>query len=139
MSNLGLTKRGGAWYLFSDDTILVAELQKSNFGRVYFVNVAVWLRSFGDTQFPKEQACHIRTRLGELVSDPDRLSELLDAERSGQDSQRAAELNEVLTSTLSWVIEGTASVEALRSDLGDRVRNRSLVTGSAQRLLASGL
>lgn len=137
MKNLGLTKKGSAWYLHNDETILVVELQKSNFGLIYFVNVAVWLRGLGETQFPKEQACHIRTRLGELVSDPERLAGLLDLERLGDGSQRVAELNLELTTTLSRVVEGTGSLEALRSELGDRVLVRSLVTGPAQRLIGS--
>ncbi|MCR1784449.1 DUF4304 domain-containing protein [Nocardioides carbamazepini] len=136
MKSLGLTKKGGAWYLHSDDTVLVVELQKSNFGLTYFVNVAVWLRSLGDSHFPKEHACHIRTRLGELVADPERIAELLDLERSVDDLQRADELEAELTTTLRWVFEATDSLGALSSKAGDRLRDHSLVTGAAQRLIA---
>lgn len=137
MKALGLAKKGSTWYLRRDETILVVELQKSNYGVTYFINVAVWLRSLGDSQFPKEQVCHIRTRLGELVADPDRLYRLLDLEYPIGESERETELHHELTTTLGWIMKATSSVNALRSDDGERLRDRSLVTGAAQRLLAA--
>ena len=136
MKGLNLAKNGSAWYLRRDETIFVVELQKSNYGPCYFINVAVWLRDLGDTQFPKEHACHIRTRLGELVGDPDWLTQLLDLEHPLSEPERETELSRALTAEMGWLVAVTASIEALRSDDGTRFRDRSLVTGPAQRLIA---
>lgn len=136
MKGLGLAKKGSTWYLRRDETIFVVELQKSNYGLSYFLNIAVWLRELGDAQFPKEHACHIRTRLGELVGDPERLTQLLDLEHPLSEVERESELSRLLSAELGWLVEATDSIEALRSDDGTRFRDRSLVTGPAQRLLA---
>lgn len=138
MKTQGLAKKGSTWYFCRDETILVVELQKSNYGPAYFINVAVWLRQLGETQFPKEQASHIRTRLGELVGDPNRLAQLLDLEHPIGQMEREAELSGELTTTLGWIVEATGSLDALCSNDGKRLRGRSLVIGPAQRLLTRG-
>jgi hypothetical protein len=135
MKTLGLAKKGSSWYLHREETILVVELQKSNYGATYFVNVAVWLCALGDSRFPKEWACHIRSRLDELVGNPDRLAELLNLEHLMGEREREAELSHELTTTLSWIVRATSSVDALRSGDGARLQSRSLVTGPAQELL----
>lgn len=135
MSSLGLTKKGNSWYLRSDETILVIELQKSNYSLRYFVNIAVWLLPLGMTKFPKEQACHIRTRLSQLVPESDRLDTLLDIDQAISDPERKRELGLLLTDTIGWVVDASALIEALRSERGIFLQSQSLVTGLAQRLL----
>jgi len=62
MKKAGFGKKSDGWYLSMDDTILVVNLQKSNFGEQYYINLAVWLNELGQITFPKEYQCHIRTR-----------------------------------------------------------------------------
>lgn len=132
----GFTKRSGAWYLSREDTILVMDLQKSNYGPRYFVNVAVWLRALGEAQFPKEWHCHIRTRLTDLVPNPKRVDKLLDVEWTSYHPDAGDELTSILDATLSWVIPATESLTTLRTGPGQFLVTHSLVTGPAQRLLA---
>lgn len=138
MSGLGLAERGGSWYLHGANVIVVVELQKSNYGLQHFINVAVWLSDLDDARFPKEHVCHVRTRLTQLVSDPQRLSELLDLEKIRADPLRVGELDEELTTALTWVLESVGSLAALRSERGASFLARSLVTGPAQRLISGG-
>jgi hypothetical protein len=63
----GFQKKSGSWYLNGFETVVVANLQKSNYGEQYYVNLAIWLKALGDDLFPKEHKCHIRLRLGSLV------------------------------------------------------------------------
>lgn len=133
----GFEKKAGSWYLRRDETILVLNLQKSNYGGRYYLNVAVWLRELGDETAPKEQNCHIRTRLGRLVVDPDVIDRLLDNEWAEIHPATDSEFVSVMSAALGPVIEGSASVEALREGAGRRLVEKSLVTGPAQRLVGS--
>ena len=63
----GFVKKGGSWYRDEPDAIFVADWQKSNFGKQYYVNLAVWVKALGKASFPKEHVCHIRIRLGQLM------------------------------------------------------------------------
>ena len=65
----GFIKKGDSWYFNEAETILVANLQKSNFGKQYYVNLAVYVKQFGEERFPKEHKCHIRIRLDAVVTD----------------------------------------------------------------------
>ena len=65
----GFIKKGDSWYFSGTETTLVANLQKSNYGNQYYVNLAVYVKQFGEEQFPKEHKCHIRMRLDALVTD----------------------------------------------------------------------
>jgi len=67
LKEAGFHKKAGTWYLDGADTILVVNVQKSNYSDQYYVNLAIWVKAFGEARFPKENKCHIRLRLGSLV------------------------------------------------------------------------
>jgi hypothetical protein len=56
----GGEKKSGGWYWRSDEVVAVVDLQKSQYGPKYYVNVAFWLRAAGDEPFPKTWKSHIR-------------------------------------------------------------------------------
>jgi hypothetical protein len=62
----GFKKKGDSWCRHTDDAVLVANLQKSNFGEQYYVNLAVWLKALGTATCPKEHQCHLRIRATSL-------------------------------------------------------------------------
>jgi hypothetical protein len=91
----GFRKKGNSWYKASDATILVANLQRSSFSDAYYVNLGVWVKSMGDTDFPKEHQCHIRQRLCSLCDTP--CKPLFDAEdRSMTDDERMAKIEALI-------------------------------------------
>jgi hypothetical protein len=132
----GFIKHSGSWYLRQAETIAVIELQKSQYGVQYYVNVALWLLPLGEAQYPKERHCHVRTRLTRSASEQeDRSKALLDLESPIDDSARAAELSELLVSHLLPILRACSSVRGLKSAEGERLLKASLVTGPAQQLL----
>ncbi len=132
----GLNLHSGAWYLRQAETIAVVELQKSQYGPQYYVNVALWLLPLGDALYPKERSCHVRTRLDALLSEQEELvNALLDLESTMDDSARAAELSELLVSHLLPILRACSSVRGLKSAEGERLLKASLVRGPAQQLL----
>jgi hypothetical protein len=138
MKSAGFSKRNGSWYRTSGDVITVVELQKSQYGPQYYVNVALWLRALGEAKAPKEQACHVRTRLSRLVgADEYRLSGLLDLNSASPDDQRADELSSLLRRHFLPVLDAVKDLEGLHGSRGQSVLDASLVTAPARRLLAT--
>jgi hypothetical protein len=68
----GFTKRSGSWYRRQADTISVLNLQKSQYGPSYYVNLGVWLSPLGDSGSPPPHHCHVQTRLEALAPESER-------------------------------------------------------------------
>lgn len=134
----GMTKKSGSWYLPRDETVLVLNLQKSNYAARYYLNVGVWLRPLAPADFPEEQACHIRTRLGQLVSDDTHADQLLDVEWVTAHADAVDELDALLKKIIGRVIDATESLATLRGSAGNPFLDTALLTGAAQRLLMDG-
>ena len=133
----GFVKKSGSWYRRSAETIVVLNLQKSQYGPQYYVNAALWLLPLGEEQFPKEHKCHVRTRLDNLVprDRERRVAELFDLEAEMEEGARRDELTTLLRSILP-MLDASATLEGLRSGDGERLIKASLVRGPAQQLLA---
>jgi Domain of unknown function (DUF4304) len=136
----GGSKTSGSWYLRSSETVVVLNLQKSNYARRYYVNVAVWLLAAGSADAPKPSRCHIQTRLeGLLPSAMERqLVVLLDLDSPIDDVSRREELLVLLRQHLLPLVKASSTLEGLRTGDGQRLVRASLVTGDGQRLLAGG-
>jgi Domain of unknown function (DUF4304) len=133
----GFVKKSGSWYLRTPETVVVLNLQKSQYAVRYYVNVAIWLQALGHADAPKENHCHVRTRLDDLVPtevEP-RLTQLLDITTSISEQQRREELLAVLNDHLLPLLRASATLKDLQSGDGKQVVARSLVTGPAQTLL----
>ena len=63
----GFQKRSTTWYLDEEKIVKVVNLQKSNFSDLYYLNLSIFLKGLGKDQFPKEEHCHIRTRLDNTI------------------------------------------------------------------------
>jgi hypothetical protein len=133
-------KKSGSWYRRSEETIVVLNLQKSNYGPSYYVNVAIWLLAAGAADAPKPSHCHVQTRLDRLLPAEmhDRLKALLDLDSPIGEDVRREELLALLGQHLLPLVEAAATLESLRSGEGRRFVEASLVDGDGQRLLAAG-
>lgn len=63
LQNEGFCKKGSTWYLDGAEVTVVLNLQHSDHGEYFYINVGFWLKSLGDNSFPKENHCHVRLRL----------------------------------------------------------------------------
>ena len=64
-----MVKQSGSWYRANDAVITVVNLQKSDYSRNYYINVAFWLKALGEEKFPKAHVCHVGIRLDMLLPD----------------------------------------------------------------------
>lgn len=134
---VGLSKSSNTWYLRQAETIAVINLQRSQYGAQYYVNVALWLLPLGDADKPKENVCHVRTRLDDLLP-PERAARvpaLFDLDTAVDEEARRDEILSILRSDLLPVLKACATVDGLRSVAGERLVKRSLVNRAAQELL----
>jgi hypothetical protein len=131
----GFTKKAGSWYRRQPETIALLQAQKSQWGRQYYLNVALWLLALGEAEHPKENQCHVRTRLARLLAADEAaaLERLLDLDKEAVD--REGELGELLRGRLLPLLDATGTLEDLRTS-GRPLLEASLITGPAQQLIA---
>ena len=129
----GFTKQSGSWYRLGEAATVVVNLQRSQYRPSYHLNVAASIHALPGPRYPKENRCHVRTRLERLVA-PSRQAEvrdLLDLETPYSDENRASRLESMLDEYLSPIAEGVTGPDGLRSGAGRAMISASLVTGDA--------
>ena len=117
---------------------MVLNLQKSQYGPRYYLNVGFWFCELGHTRYPKDNMCHIVVRLeGLLPAADEQIQKLLDLGREMIDEQRMLELRTLLNKELLPLIERGSSIAGLRQMLADGMLEHAGIRGPAQLLLAS--
>ncbi len=135
----GGAKKSGSWYLPGSDTLAVLNLQKSQYGARYYVNVALWFLGIGTPTNPKPSHCHVQTRLESLIPEDvrTRVEELLDLGAVVADDQRHDELLSVLETQLGPLLDASQTLIGLASAPGQHLLKKSLIDGDGQRFLAT--
>ena len=127
---VGPQKERIAWYRSHPDTVLVFDLQKSDYGGQYFGNLGVCLKSIYPSEFPREELCHLRLRLDRLVPDRERVLSLLDLEeQSVQGEARARLLADLITNVAVPWFDKFRTAESLTQELSksELLMNRSTI------------
>lgn len=67
LSLFGFKKQSKDWFYTNENLVVVVNLQKSNYEKLYFLNIGIWLNEIGGENInPKENVCHIRMRAERL-------------------------------------------------------------------------
>ncbi|MBB6406220.1 DUF4304 domain-containing protein [Arthrobacter sp. AZCC_0090] len=137
--SLGGSKKSGSWYVTGPNAIAVLNLQKSQSGPRYYLNVGLWFLGVAPAMNPKRSHCHVQSRLETLVPAAHRkhLEELLDLDHAVGDEERRTELLAVLTSQLEPLLEAGMSDSGLATEAGQHFLTKSLIDGDGQRFLAA--
>jgi len=64
---LGYTKRAATWHRDREEVISVLNLQKSQWGEDWYLNLGVYLKALGGEKRPAESRCHVRCPADVLV------------------------------------------------------------------------
>ncbi|MFP3462952.1 DUF4304 domain-containing protein [Arthrobacter globiformis] len=131
-------KKSGSWYLSGSDTLIVLNLQKSNYSPRYYINFGIWFLAVGPSNYPKTTHCHLQTRLEALVADDDRprLEGLLNLEEIMPDHVRHDELHAALDDWLLPFVQTASSLSSIVTAAGHRLLANSLLDRDGQRILA---
>lgn len=62
---VGFKKKRGSWHREQDDLIHVVNIQGSQWGADFYLNIGVYLKALGQESRPPEYRCHFRSRLSE--------------------------------------------------------------------------
>lgn len=60
---LGFKKHGRTWHRVTPDAIHTINVQRSQWGSEYYLNVGTYLRALGKEMTPPEFRCHVRSRI----------------------------------------------------------------------------
>ena len=66
LKTAGFKKRSLSWYLDGKDTVVIVNLQRSNWSKDYYINIGIWLKALGNEAFPKHYKCPMDWRVEEL-------------------------------------------------------------------------
>lgn len=133
-------RKGNSWYRETEEAVLLVDVQKSNFGEQYYVNLGVLLRHLLDGGAhrlpPKENQCHIRVRIEALKPDEEAaLKGLLDIEDGGLETEeRRQAVSSVITrvalpflnqcGSLAGILDADARGQLAAALVDKRVRDR---------------
>lgn len=88
----GFKKTGATWHRHHPGEVAVVNLQGSQWGPQFYLNLGVYFRELGAKPRPCEAECHIRSRLEAHVPDYRRVHQLLDFEYEIDIEARGKEL-----------------------------------------------
>ncbi len=93
----GFEKAFGGWFRESDECINVLDLQKSNFGDYYELNIKIFVQSmFGNTYVKAKDL--VKKHTGDVFTrQPDNYKDVFDFDKSMDDSKRKNRLEELFT------------------------------------------
>jgi len=80
------------------------------------VNVALWLKAVAEPSQPRENECHIRTRLTQLVPDPGEVDRVLTESSDLDEDERGRRFRRILDEQLTPLLAATGSLAELRAN-----------------------
>ncbi len=123
-------KRGQSWYIDGKDTLVVINLQKSDWNEQYFINLGIWLKALGEPSFPQYYRCHLYYRLESIFSQEREL--ILNACSLEQgNAQLLEELAQFLTGQVLPFLRDCGSERTLRNRMAEGKLGNGLVLYSA--------
>lgn len=135
MKNHGFRKTGATWRKTYPESIGVVNIQGSQWGPSFYINLGVYFVSLGERVKPNEYECHIRCRLDELVPDRDRLNQILNFEIGIDSTVRDRELESALgVNGIRWLDHCSTVVGAAEYARGLPTRS-PWITKNARALL----
>lgn len=128
-------KKGLPWFYRGVDAIAVVNLQRSDFGLRYYINIDFYLSALGNERFSKENECHIQLRATSVFPEK---RELVDRACSLEDADQAAleELRDFLRDEVIPFARQCTALETLAKCYPPRIADRGLVFKEVRELLA---
>jgi hypothetical protein len=112
----GFRRKGTTLYRDQAETVAVVNLQGSQWGGRYYLNVALWLKAVAEPSDPHENECHIRTRFTQLVPDAAEVDQVLTAASDMDDHAREHRFRALLDEHLTPLLAETGTLRDLRAN-----------------------
>ncbi|MBI1924296.1 DUF4304 domain-containing protein [Candidatus Poribacteria bacterium] len=132
----GFKKKGTSWYLENLECISVLDLQKSQWGGQYYINLGAFVKQLDAVPFPKEHQCHLRGRLSEIVADKAQLERYLDLEdNSSPVEQKIRAITETIQKDALPLLSSFQSLDGIKELLERGQLRNFLVSLKVKKLL----
>ena len=116
MKELGFKKTSGSWHKENDDIHFLVNLQKSNYGANYYINLGIFLKMISDGNY-REEKSHLRTRVESLVfNDECEIIDALNLEKTMVEEQRLLVLEKILKGRVMEFFESNSSREKIENN-----------------------
>ena len=136
MKRAGFKRKGKNWYLETDETVEVVNLQKSQWGNQYYVNLGILLKALDQSNTPKEYQCHIRARLNDVADEAIDWGKILDLEdASVVEEQRATATSNALRDNALPFLRKMSTTNGIKHELSDKGFGNLAVMQIARRFL----
>ena len=132
LCDLGFKKKGKSWYRVTDETVQVTNLQRSQWGEQYYLNLGILIRALDDTRSPRPSKCHLVARLAMLDSGRDPSDFVIDLEKP-EPQKKLKRTLQALASVGRRFLEKCATLKGIRDFL--RTDPGVLVSAEAREFL----
>lgn len=128
LSRQDFQRKKKSWYLLNEETIEIVDLQKSDYGDSWYINLAIYLRSLGVEKYPAEYKSHIRSRLEMLVDDREDYESLTNLGSTMAEDDRRKRFERYFRGyALPWLNAGR-DVSSIKDGLKNRLIQRHSLT-----------
>lgn len=136
VTEAGYRLRGDTWYREAPLGLLAIDLQKSEWGDQYYLNLGVYVRDLGTQRWPKTYQCHLTIR-AEVIDERQqkRWKELLDMELPLDPQRRADEVRALLVSQVLPLLDTLGTKAGLRQITVGGTLPHAAVRGTLQQYL----
>ena len=136
LSRHGFVRKSSTWYLDGAECLCLVDLQKSNFGQQYYLNLAITPKSLEKSSFPKEHQCHVRGRLSEIVSDKKSFESDLNLEEGGAPAEeKTARVVDAINSFALPILLDCQTLAGIKEKYAAGIFKRFLVTLKMKQLI----
>ena len=131
----GFKKFGATWRKRYSGAIGVLNIQGSQWGPSFYVNLGIYFAALGSKTNPLEYDCHLRCRLHQLVPDRARFVDLLNFESSIPDDERLPEIvSAAVDFGVAW-LGACAAPEGARAFYANELAETPFVTTAAREFI----
>lgn len=136
LEDRGFKRKATTWFLDQHETILLVNLQKSQWEKKYYINLAIWFKVLGAAEsVPKEHLCHVRARLTSLINN--RLEAALDLEGQNLgDDEREKVIRKCLQGFGLPFLEACSTLEGLKHQASGGALAKVMVHRSLKQLIS---
>jgi Domain of unknown function (DUF4304) len=137
---MGFTRKSNNWTRASAEVSQVINLQKSNYGRQYYINLGFLPKEMAqdstDYAHPRHEKCPVRLRIEDILPNPaQEIAETLDLEKEiFTPHSRAKRVGEFMAS-IAPTLDRLLTIEGLRRAYADGTFKRALIMLRARALL----
>ncbi len=133
----GFGRSGGTFVRRLEEVVQSVELQKSQWGRQYYLNIGFWILALGPIARVRDRDMQIRLRFDLVLPAEERarIASLLDLDSLLEQHERLSELESLLHRALVPFLEAERSVSALRRGVEEGPLKSGFIKANAKEFL----